>query len=203
MFDWITSFIDRAGYFAIALLMFLENVFPPIPSELVMPAAGYASSAGRLSLPLVIVSGAIGSVAGNLFWYSVGRWIGGARLKTWADRYGRWLTLLAEDVDWIENWFKQHCGKAVLVGQIIPSVITLISVPAGTFRMSPRRFLLFAAVGTTIWTSGLALAGYNLGEKFDNVGSYMNPITNAVMAILVLTYIYRVVTWKKHSSHSV
>jgi membrane protein DedA with SNARE-associated domain len=177
--------------------MFLENVFPPIPSELVMPAAGYAASVGRLNLPLVIVSGAIGSVGGNLFWYSVGRWIGGERLKRWADRHGRWLTLRAKDVDWIDNWFKQHCGKAVLFGQLVPSVRTLISVPAGMFRMSPKRFLLFAGIGTTIWTSGLSFAGYSLGNNFDDVGSYMNPITNAVMTILVLAYLYRVVTWKK------
>jgi membrane protein DedA with SNARE-associated domain len=197
MFDWITSFIDRAGYFGIALLMFLENVFPPIPSEVIMPAAGYDATVGRLSLPIVIIAGATGSVGGNLFWYGVGRLIGGERLKRWAGRHGRWLTIATQDVDRVENWFERHCGKAVLIGQVIPSVRTLISVPAGIFRMSLSRFLLFASIGTVVWTGALAFAGYTLGSRFEEVGTYMNPITNGVMALIALVYLYRVVTWKR------
>ncbi|HEY0447226.1 MAG TPA: DedA family protein [Allosphingosinicella sp.] len=196
MFDWITSFIDRASYLGIALLMFLENLFPPIPSEVIMPAAGYDASAGRLSLPLVIIAGSLGSLCGNMFWYGVGRWVGGERLKRWAGRHGRWLTIAPSDVDRIDDWFKRHCGKAVLIGQVIPSVRTLISVPAGMFRMAPARFLLFAAIGTLVWTSALAFAGYGLGANFKEVGTYMNPITNGVLVLIVLVYFYRVITWK-------
>jgi membrane protein DedA with SNARE-associated domain len=196
MFDWITSFIDSAGYFGIAVLMFIENLFPPIPSEVIMPAAGYDASAGRLSFPLVIISGSLGSLSGNLFWYGVGRWIGGERLKRWASRHGRWLTIAPSDVDRIDDWFKRHCGKAVLIGQVIPSVRTLISVPAGMFHMAPVRFLVFAGIGTLVWTSALAYAGYALGAHFKDVGTYMNPITNVVLGLIVLVYFYRVATWK-------
>ncbi len=196
MFDWITDLIDNAGYTGIAALMFLENTFPPIPSELIMPAAGYDASVGRLSLPLVILSGAFGSLCGNMFWYGIGRWIGGDRLKRWASRHGRWLTIAPADVDKIDAWFARSGAKAVLIGQVIPSVRTLISVPAGMTRMAPTRFLLFAAIGTLVWTSALALAGYRLGSNFNEVGTYLNPITNVVLGAVVIVYFYRVLRWK-------
>ena len=99
MFDWIVSFIDKAGYGGIALLMLLENLFPPIPSELIMPLAGFSAAQGALNIGGVIVSGTIGSLAGALFWYLIGRWIGAERLKTFAGRHGRWLTLHPNEID--------------------------------------------------------------------------------------------------------
>lgn len=195
MFNWVISVVDGAGYAGIAFLMFLENVFPPIPSEVIMPAAGYNAARGELSLPLVILSGGLGSLAGNMFWYGVGRWIGGERLKRWSAGYGRWLTIAPADVVRVESAFLRHCSKAVLVGQLIPTIRTLISVPAGMFRMAPARFVLFAAVGTLLWSGGLALAGHTLGRKFADVGSYMNPITTGILLLIVAGYIYRVITW--------
>ncbi len=196
MFDWVIGVIDGAGYVGIAFLMFLENLFPPIPSEVIMPAAGYNAASGELSLPLVILSGGLGSLAGNMFWYGVGRWIGGERLKRWSARHGRWLTIAPADVERVEQAFLHHCSKAVLFGQLIPTVRTLISVPAGMFRMAPIQFLLFAGVGTLLWTGGLALAGHALGTKFADVGSYMNPITTGILLIIAAGYVYRVVTWR-------
>lgn len=113
--------------------MFLENVFPPIPSEVIMPAAGFAAGQGRLSLIGVIVAGTVGSVAGALFWYYVGKWIGADRLRRWAGRHGRWLTLAPKDIDRVDRWFDQHSGKAVFLGRLVPALRTLISVPAGVF----------------------------------------------------------------------
>lgn len=195
MFDWVVEVVDGAGYLGIAFLMFLENLFPPIPSEVIMPAAGYDAAKGDLSLPLVILSGGLGSLAGNMFWYGVGRWIGGERLRRWSSRHGRWLTIAPTDVERVEKAFLRHCSKAVLAGQLIPTIRTLISVPAGMFRMAPMRFLLFAGVGTFLWTGGLAFAGHTLGTRFAEVGNYMNPITTGVLLLIVAGYIYRIITW--------
>ena len=120
MFDWITGLVERTGYLGIALLMLAENVFPPIPSELIMPMAGFTAARGALNMVGVVVAGTVGSLAGVLLWYYIGRWIGLERLKRWAAKHGRWLTISPEEVDEAAAWFDRHCGKAVLIGRLIP-----------------------------------------------------------------------------------
>src|SRR5690606_18698465 len=122
MIEWITGLIAATGYFGIALLMLLETVFPPIPSEVIMPVAGAMSADGRLRLPLVILAGAAGSLAGATVWYAVARAFGAARLKRWSARHGRWLTLTPQEVDASCGWFRRHCAKAVLFGRLVPTV---------------------------------------------------------------------------------
>ena len=160
MFDWISGFVDAVGAIGIAVLMFLENVFPPIPSELIMPLGGFNAAAGREHLLAVIVAGSLGSLAGALFWYWIGRRLGTQRLKRLAARHGRWLTILPEDLDRSNAWFDRHGGSAVLIGRLIPTVRTFISVPAGVARMPMASFLAFTTVGTVSWTTVLAMAGY-------------------------------------------
>ena len=126
MFDRLAEWLGQSGYLGIAALMFLENLFPPIPSELIMPSAGYSAGQGRLSLVGVIVSGTIGSVVGALFWYYVGKVIGSDRLKAWAGRHGRRLTRRSSDVDRVDRWFDTHSDKAVFFGRLVPAVRTLI-----------------------------------------------------------------------------
>ena len=196
MHDWITGFLESGGYFAVAALMLLENIFPPIPSEVIMPLAGYSAGKGELNLPLVILAGSLGSVLGTLPWYGIGHWIGIERLKAWSRRHGRWLTLAPGDVEKAQDWFGKHCTKAVLFGRLIPAVRTLISVPAGVARMALPKFLLFSAIGSLAWTAALAGAGSLLGENHDAVERYLGPVTNAVLGVLVLGYVYRVVRWK-------
>lgn len=196
MFETIAALIDRTGYAGIALLMLAENLFPPLPSELIMPLAGFVAADGRLSLVGVIVAGACGSVAGALPWYYVGRRVGLARLQRWAARHGRWLTLDPVQIEHVHDWFERHCGKAVLIGRLVPAVRTLISVPAGLFGMSLRRFLLYTTVGSLAWSSALAFAGHALRGEYAAVANWLDPVTNAVVGALVLTYLYRVVTWR-------
>src|SRR3546814_5794331 len=129
MFDWIVAAIERTGYLGIALLMLAENLFPPIPSELIMPLAGFTAAQGNLSFPLLVAAGTTGSLLGAVFWYIIGRWLGCDRLKRWADRHGRWMTMSPEDVDKAAEWFGRHAGKAVLFGRLVPAVRTLLSVP--------------------------------------------------------------------------
>jgi membrane protein DedA with SNARE-associated domain len=196
MFEQIAGLIERAGYAGIALLMLLENLFPPLPSELIMPLAGFVAADGRLSLPGVIAAGTLGSVVGALPWFYVGSRVGVERLRQWTARHGRWLTLTPEQVDHVHGWFERHCGKAVLVGRLVPAVRTLISVPAGLFGMSLRRFLLYTAIGSVVWSTALACAGYALRDQYEAVAHWLDPATNVVVGTLVLTYLYRLVTWQ-------
>lgn len=195
MASWIESMVNSMGTLGIALLMFLENVFPPIPSELIMPLAGYTASRGQTSIILVIIAGSIGSLAGATLWYVVGRWMGEARIKAFARKHGRLLTLTPSDIDKANDWFERHGAKAVLIGRLIPTVRTLISIPAGVSGMGWTRFLLYSAVGTLAWTALLAMAGYWLGSAYQTVESWMNPVSTAILVAIVVYYIYRVVTF--------
>lgn len=195
MFDWITTFIERTGYLGIPLLMLAENLFPPIPSEVIMPLAGFTAARGELQLMLAVLAGVIGSVVGMSLWYLLGRWIGIERMKSFASRHGRWLTLTPQDLDSAEAFFSRHCGKAVFIGRLVPAVRTLISVPAGMVEMSFSRFLLYSTLGTVLWTTLLAGAGYVLEPQYRVVADWVNPVTNAILAIAVLWYIYRVATF--------
>jgi membrane protein DedA with SNARE-associated domain len=197
LFDWTIGLIEQSGYAGIAFLMLLENLFPPIPSELIMPMAGYMAGKGQLSLIGVILAGSAGSVLGALFWYYVGRWVGLRRLKRWAGVHGRWLTISPDEVDQAKHWFDRYAGISVFIGRLIPAIRTLISVPAGIGGMNLAAFLAWSTAGTALWTAFLASAGYLLGSRFDQVEAWLNPVSNVVIAALVLIYAYRVITFKQ------
>lgn len=202
MFDWITGFVEQAGYIGVVLLMFAENLFPPIPSELIMPLAGFTAARGDRSIVLVVAAGAFGSLLGALLWYYIGRWIGAARLQRWASRHGRWMTIAPKEVDHACAWFRRHGGKAVFLGRLVPAVRTLISIPAGVAAMPLVPFLIYSALGSVLWTALLALAGYLLEDQYREVSGYLNPVSNAVIAILVLWYLYRVATFDRRARPS-
>ncbi|HEY8578324.1 MAG TPA: DedA family protein [Beijerinckiaceae bacterium] len=202
MFNWVTELVQEYGYVAIALLMFVENVFPPIPSELIMPMAGFSAARGDLSLVGVILSGTFGSLCGAYFWYQLGRWYGRARLLDLASRHGRWLTIGPQDVKKAQSWFEKHGGKAVFFGRLLPAIRTLISVPAGIAEMPRIPFLLYSALGTIMWSSILAVCGYLLESQYDKVSAYVDPASNVVLAALGLTYVYRVYQAKGRNEQS-
>jgi membrane protein DedA with SNARE-associated domain len=193
MFDWIVQTIEASGYWGIALLMFLENIFPPIPSELIMPVAGYSAARGELNLGLVILAGTAGSMLSALPWYYAGYVMGQARIRYLAGRFGRWLTVSPEDVDKAAIWFERYGGWAVLIGRLIPTIRTLISAPAGVTRMSMGRFLLLSTIGTTIWNVILTMGGYVLKEAYPLVEDYVNPLSTAVVVVVVGVYVFRVI----------
>ena len=181
MFDWITTTVRNLGYAGVAFLTFAENLFPPIPSELVIPLAGFVAAEGDLHVWAVIVAGSVGSLAGALAWYEVGRQIDERRLRAWVDRHGRWLTLSGRDLDRAEQWFQQHGPVAVFVGRLVPGVRTFVSLPAG-FALMPRgTFILYSAAGTVIWTAALAYAGVILRANFALVGDYIDIFTNVLL----------------------
>jgi membrane protein DedA with SNARE-associated domain len=197
MSHWIESLINALGAFGVAILMFLENLFPPIPSEVIMPLAGFAAAEGQLSLAAVIVAGIAGTTAGAAFWYMIGRWLGEERLKQWAERHGRWITLSPDEIDRIDRWFEAHGRWAVPVGHLIPGIRTLISIPAGVFAMRPWRFAILTMVGAGAWTGLLAVAGWWLGRSFGSVERYLGPVSTAIMVGVLLLYLYRVVTFRR------
>lgn len=192
MFDWIVSIIDASGLIGIAALMFIENVFPPIPSELVMPLAGFNAARGGDSLLAVVIAGSIGSVAGALFWYGIGRALGARRLKEFACEHGRWLTLTPSEIDRVTAWFHRRGRFAVLIGRLVPTVRTLISVPAGVARMPVGLFTLWSTIGTVAWTALLAGAGFALEAQYQLVAAWLDPISTAVVVGLVGYYLWRV-----------
>jgi membrane protein DedA with SNARE-associated domain len=196
MASWVMRMIQSAGSPAIALLMFIENVFPPIPSELIMPLAGYMAGRGQLSMAMIILAGTLGSVLGALPLYYLGRKIGAQRMKRLAERHGRWVTVSPEEIERAQGWFDRHGGMAVLFCRLIPGVRSLISIPAGIGRMNLAAFLAYTTVGSAIWTALLAWLGYVLGSNFEKVGEYLDPVSWVVLGGLLAMYIWRVIRHK-------
>lgn len=184
--------MTSTGYFGIVFLMFLENVFPPIPSEYIMPLAGFMAAEDKLSLSGIIIAGTIGAVLGALPLYYCGRILGEERLKRFSDRYGKWLTLSREDIERANQWFARHGAIAVLLCRLIPGIRSFISIPAGINRMNLLTFLFFTTIGTAIWTSFLAYAGYTLGSNFHEIENYFDPISIAVFGSIIILYLWRV-----------
>ena len=191
MFDKIVEIVSAFGYLGVFLLMLLENIFPPIPSELIMPLAGFVAARGDLNFVGVILVGTAGSVVGALPWYFAGAKLGQERIKHMAKRWGHWLTLSPKDIDKASEWFDRHGKGAVFFGRLMPAVRTLISVPAGIVGMPMSVFLIYSTLGSLIWTALLALAGYLLESQYEKVSQYMDPISTGVVVLMVLYYLYR------------
>ncbi|NNG21663.1 DedA family protein [Telluria aromaticivorans] len=197
MFKFITEFLETAGYLGVFVLMALENIFPPIPSELIMPFAGFVVARGDLSLAGVLIAGTAGSIAGALPWYYGARIYGKERLKKFADRHARWLTVTAEDVDKAIAAFDRHGRSVVLFGRLIPAIRTLISVPAGLACMSLGQFLLYSTIGSLIWTGFLTAGGFLMESNYEQIGKYIDPVSKIIFGILLTWYLYRVVTHRQ------
>lgn len=195
MFDWIVSVIGAVGALGVGLMMFLENVFPPIPSELIMPLAGFLVARGEMSLVMTLLVGTAGAVAGAALWYWIGRRIGAGRLKRLARRHGRWLTLTVDDIDRAQGWFDRHGAGAVGFGRLIPGIRTLVSVPAGIAAMGWGRFLAYSTAGSLAWNCVLIGAGYALERQYERVAAWLDPVSTAVVIGLAGYYLWRVVTY--------
>lgn len=195
MAEWIIRFIDQHGYLGITALMCLENIFPPLPSELIMPFAGFAAARGQLHPLGAVLAGVLGSVLGTLPWYWAGRRLGSQRLKAWARCHGRWLAVSAEDIEHGERWFARHGARSVMLGRLVPALRSVISAPAGVAAMAPGPFLLWSSLGTALWTALLAALGYLLEDRYAEVGHWLEPLTRIFVVGCVLAYLYRVLTF--------
>jgi membrane protein DedA with SNARE-associated domain len=197
MGDWVVRLIEQSGYLGVGFLMFLETIFPPIPSEVIMPVAGIAAANGRLSFPLVVASGTAGAMLGNVVWYLAARALGISRLEPIIRRYGRWVTMTWDEVERAQKWFAEHGAFFVFLGRLLPTVRSLVSVPAGLLKMRFRTFMLASTLGTAGWTALLAGAGFKLRENYSEVDQWVGSASNAVIAVLVSGYVWRLWTHRK------
>ncbi|MFM7404197.1 MAG: DedA family protein [Erythrobacter sp.] len=196
MTDRLIALVDAWGYLGVAIAMFLENVFPPIPSEVIMGLTGMAVADGKLTFAGAVVSGTVGAVLGNWIWYWIGRVVGYARFKPLIDRFGRWLTLDWAEVEKIVTFFKRFDTAIVFWARFLPQVRTMISLPAGMAIMSQLRFLIWTLLGAGIWNSVLIGTGYVLRNNFDQFNDYYGWVAIVMIAAVVALYLYRVVTWR-------
>jgi len=198
MYSWVVRLIEQSGYLGVGFLMFLETLFPPIPSEVIMPVAGLTAAHGKLQLWLVILSGTAGAMLGNIFWYLAARALGVERLRPLVRRYGRWLTVNWKEVERAHRWMDLHGSAFVLLGRLVPAVRSLVSIPAGLLKFSFRRFLLASTLGTLAWTALLAGAGFRLKSDFLQIEQFIAPIADFILLIMVVAYLWRLATHKAH-----
>jgi membrane protein DedA with SNARE-associated domain len=198
MSDWIINLIGDAGYLGIAFLMLLETIFPPIPSEVIMPIAGLAAARGDLHIAGVIASGTAGAMLGNYFWYLAARVVSIERFKPFILRWGRWLTLDWREIEKAEVLFGTKGWAIVFFGRMLPTLRSLISIPAGLLKMRLSTFFFWSTLGTAGWTSMLGISGYVLGKQFQTVDQFIGPLSVAVMVVIVAAYFWRLFKWKPY-----
>lgn len=184
MTEWVEKAVTALGYWGVALLTFAENLFPPIPSEVIMPLAGFTASRGQLDVAMTIVAGSAGSLAGTALYYWAGLAIQEASLRRWIQEHGKWIAMGEDDLEKAIRWFDRHGRWALLICRFVPGLRTIISLPAGISRTSPVVFFAFSTVGVVIWTTALTYAGVALGKNYERVQNYTGPIAWGVTAVL-------------------
>jgi len=196
MTAFILNGIAWGGYLGIFLLMALENIIPPIPSEVIMGLGGIAVARGDMHFVPLLLWGTAGTTAGNYVWYAIGRHLGYVRFRPFVERYGRWLTMEWEDVERLHRFFVERGGWVVFVFRFMPTFRTLVSLPAGITGMPIVRFLAWTFAGSLIWNSVLAAAGVYLGSRYDELDQYVGPAAIVLAVLMIGGYAWRVATWK-------
>lgn len=194
---WVLVVVERLGYAGVAVLVFVENVFPPIPSEVILPLAGYLAAEGRLWLPGVIAASTAGSLAGAVVLYLVGAVLGEDRLRQLVRSYGRYASVREADLDAATRWFRRYGAWAVLLCRLLPIVRSLISLPAGLVGLRLGRFLLLTALGTAAWNGLLAGLGYAAGAQWPRIVALFDAYERLVLTALVVAL--AVWLWRRRS----
>ena len=196
MAEWILNLIEQGGYWGIALLMFIENVFPPIPSELIMGAGGISVARGTMQFWPLLIAGTIGSTLGNYLWFLLGdRW-GYHRLEPFVERWGRWLTMRWSDVEDASSFFQRHGQWVVFVMRFSPFLRTMISLPAGLSHMKHWKFLAFTFAGAAVWNTLLIYGGKWLAAYFDAMHEVASGVIIGLVVVAVAAWLWRVWRWK-------
>lgn len=196
MHELIIEAIARGGYWGIAFLMAIENVFPPIPSEVIMGIGGVLVARGHMEFWPLLIAGTFGSTAGNYVWYWIGDQWGYRRLEPLIARHGRWLTLEWEDIESATRFFQRHGQWVVLFLRFSPFLRTMISLPAGLSHMKAWKFLLFTFIGAGIWNVLLILGGTWLGRYLETSQALLGWVVLGSLGLALLAYLWRVLTWK-------
>lgn len=192
----IVTIVERLGLFGIAVMMALENVFPPMPSEAIMGAAALAIHHRRMDFWWVLAFGTMGTVAGNYFWFWIGHRMGYKRTQPFIDRYGRWLTVEWEDVEKASRFFRRHGHWVVLALRTTPFMRTMISLPAGLSHMNVWKFLIFTAIGAALWNALLIVGTQWLVQRFSDSENIVSGILIAIFVLGAAAYLWRLATWK-------
>lgn len=187
--EWVLAIMAKFGYLGIIFAMFAENVFPPIPSEVIMPAAGFAVARGDLNLLLVIVAGTLGSVLGALPLYYFGSLFNKQRLIDFTEKYGKYVFVKPDDVISADDWFNKHGKKAVFFGRMVPGIRSLISIPAGMNKMPLPPFIILTTAGAAIWTTLLTLAGYHFGQNYEVIEKFLAPYSKIFLGAAIVIMI--------------
>jgi membrane protein DedA with SNARE-associated domain len=203
---WIRDAIEAMGYVGIALIMLLENLVPPIPSELVMPFAGFLVAENRLTFVGVVAAGTLGAVLGALVLYGIGAWAGEPLVRRFLHRYGRWLSVSEADLDRALAAFGKHGTPIVFGGRLVPLIRSLISLPAGMQRMPLGRFLLLTTLGSALWNIALTYAGLTLGRNWETVLGFLSQYQKLTLAVLVtlalLWFVRTALHWRVRESRA-
>lgn len=193
--DWVTGVVETLGYGGVAFLVALENLFPPIPSEVVLPLAGFVAATGDASLVGMIAAATIGSMVGAFILYGIAAAVGPVRLRALVVRYGRWFGLDEADVDRSESWFDSRANLAVLLCRCVPLMRSLISIPAGFRRMPLWPFAFYTLLGSLVWNVVLVGAGYLLGERWEQVEAPLELFQKAVLVLIAVAVVWFV--WRR------
>jgi membrane protein DedA with SNARE-associated domain len=196
MNEFILRLIEQGGYWGIAFLMVIENVFPPIPSEVIMGMGGMAVARGTMAFWPLLVVGTAGSTLGNYVWFLVGDRLGYARLQPIVERWGRWLTLEWHDVERATAFFRRHGQWIVFALRFSPFLRTMISLPAGLAHMKHWKFLVFTFAGAGVWNTLLILGGQALAKYMHEADVVMDWVVGGTLVLVLGGYLYRVITWK-------
>ncbi|GDX14895.1 alkaline phosphatase [Actinomycetes bacterium] len=195
---WVQDVIEQLGALGVALLVILENVFPPIPSEIVLPFAGFVAQRGDGSVVVMILAATAGAVIGALVLYAIAALIGDVRLAAFIERFGKWFGVKPSDLARAEAWFDRHSVAAVLLGRCVPLIRSVVSIPAGFRRMRLVPFVAYTAVGSAAWNTALIGAGAILGDQWDKVEPYVAVLQYVVIAVIVLFVVrFGVMKWRR------
>jgi membrane protein DedA with SNARE-associated domain len=195
MDEIVVRLVEVGGYWGIFFLMIAENLFPPIPSELIMGLGGVFVARGKMEFWPLLLAGTAGTVVGNYVWYALGDRLGYQRLRPFVDRWGLWLTLEWEEVEKASRFFRKHGQWVVFAMRFSPFLRTIISLPAGLTHMSRGLFLLFTTAGSAIWNVALITGGRVLGDQLDNAERIIGWLTIASVVLLACWYVWRVTHW--------
>ena len=191
MTGWIADLIEAFGALGVAFLMVLENLFPPIPSELILPFAGFLVGRGEIGFLPALIASTAGSLSGALILYALGRWEG----RNLILRYGRYLRVKEADLDRAEGWFDKYDEWVVLFGRMVPGVRSVVSIPAGMLRTPFLRFVLLTTAGSAAWNTLLLGAGWYLGENWQQIEGFMGSLSNFVLVLVAVALVAAAIWW--------
>ncbi|MEB8125896.1 DedA family protein [Staphylococcus succinus] len=194
---WITQFMEKFGYWGIAFLIFLENVFPPIPSEIILTFGGFMTTKSDLGFVGVTITSTIGSVLGAIVLYGIGAWIGERNLYRFINRYGKILRVKTKDLDKTIGWFEKYGYWTIFFCRFVPLLRSLISIPAGLTRMNLPLFIVFTTIGTLIWNVVLIYLGQAVGGNWHTIVNYMDVYSRIIYIVLAILIIFLIWKWLK------